>query len=440
MIVRREPQFVRRRWTALAVLLVVLMALVLGVTRLFGGPPQASASPHRSGTSGAGGSFSPGPAPTPTTSGVGPTRAPSPGASGPSGAKAATASVATLIRRTRITGTISPKSVVASPKGIVFAQNMMYTHTVTAYQPDGSLTATIRDGVDLSAFGVKGHPGTSKGAPVEAAFTHDGRFAYVTNYSMYGAGFGPEGKDSCTAKTKTDPSFVYRIDTATFAIDQVIAVGAVPKYVAVTPDDKTLLVTNWCSSNMSVVDTTSAKQVAAVPLGSYPRGIAVSADSRTAYVAVMGADKVDRVDLATRKATLLATTGNGPRHIVISPDGRTLYISNNGSGTVSRVDSATGKVLQTVSVSSQPRSMAISSDGTALFVVSYGASTVTALRASDLAVLQRVRTDSRPIGITYEPTQKAVWVACYGGSILVFDDSTTTAASVSSGPAATSTR
>ena len=76
---------------------------------------------------------------------------------------------------------------------------MMYTHTITAYRPDGELDATIDDAVDLSRFGIDGHPGTSRGAPVEAAFTSDGAHVYVSNYSMYGAGFGPEGLDSCTA-------------------------------------------------------------------------------------------------------------------------------------------------------------------------------------------------------------------------------------------------
>ena len=58
-----------------------------------------------------------------------------------------------------ITGDISPKSVVASGTGLVFAQNMMYTHTVTVYDRDGELVTTIPDAVDLVAFGVDGPPG-----------------------------------------------------------------------------------------------------------------------------------------------------------------------------------------------------------------------------------------------------------------------------------------
>jgi len=330
-----------------------------------------------------------------------------------------------LVRRQRITGQLTPKSVVASTTGLVTAQNMMYTHTVSVFSPDGILKGTIDDAVDLSKFGIAGHPGTSRGAPVEAAFTHDGKHVYVSNYAMYGEAFGPEGLDSCTPASAPDKSYLYRIDTRTLEIDQVIPVGAVPKFVAVTADDSTVLVTNWCSWTLSVVDARTARLVATIPLGgSHPRGIAISPDSKTAFIAVMGSHRVVKVNLASREVSTFARTGNGPRHLVISPDGRYLYVTNNGSGTVSKVDAGTGQVLAGVSTGQQPRSMAISSDGLAVYVVNYESSTVSKLRSSDLQQIATAPTDQHPIGIAYEPTTGSVWVACYGGSIIVFDDST----------------
>jgi DNA-binding beta-propeller fold protein YncE len=77
-----------------------------------------------------------------------------------------------------IGGHISPKSVASSDTGLVFAQNMMYTHTITVYDSQGKLVKTIPDTVDMSRFGYSGHPGVTHGAPVEAAFTPDAR--YVT--------------------------------------------------------------------------------------------------------------------------------------------------------------------------------------------------------------------------------------------------------------------
>ena len=418
MQIRRERTFVRRRRIALGTTAAALVAGGLYLGWLGGGAAEpTAASPHP-----AAGAPAPTRVPTATSSG---TRTASPTGS-PTTAPARPASdTTTLVRRERITGDISPKSVVASPSGLVVAQNMMYTHTLTAYRPDGELDATIDDAVDLSRFGIDGHPGTSHGAPVEAAFTSDGAHVYVSNYSMYGAGFGPEGLDSCTPSDGTDTSFVYRVDTRTKRIDQVIPVGAVPKYVAVTPDDRTVLVTNWCTWDLSIIDVATHRVTATVPLDRYPRGIAVSPDSATAYVALMGAQRVVAVDLAARTVRPFASTGDGPRHLVISPDGRYLYVTNNASGTVSKVDARTGRVLRSVATGSQPRSMAISGDGRAVYVVNYESSTVSKLRASDLGRLGEVATDQHPIGITYEPTTGSVWVACYGGSILVFDDTAT---------------
>lgn len=333
----------------------------------------------------------------------------------------------TIMRRVdRLTGNITPKSVTASPAGLVSAQSMMYSHNVTWYDPaTREVTATIADSVDLADFGVDGHPGTSKGAPVESTFTADGRYQYVSNYSMYGEGFGPEGLDSCSAGDGTETSYVYRIDVATEKIDQVIHVGAVPKFMALTPDQRYLLVSNWCSWSLSVIDTAEAVEYKRIDLGGrYPRGVVASPDSKTAYVAMMGSDQIVSVDLATSDVTTFAHTGAGPRHIVLSPDGAFLYVTNNSSGTVTKVRRSDGEVVATHHTGAEPRSMDISDDGKALYVVNYDSSTVSKLRTSDLAEIDGAQTDYHPIGIAYEPTTKTVWVACYGGSILVFSDTT----------------
>jgi YVTN family beta-propeller protein len=322
----------------------------------------------------------------------------------------------------RITGDISPKSVVASGFGVTFAQNMIYSHTVTAYGPDGTLLATIPDAVELAAFGITGYPaGTVKGGPVEVAFTPDGTKAYVSNYEMYGPGFANPGDDICSPAADHDNSFVYRIDTTTLAIDQVIEVGPVPKYVAVSPNGRWVLVSNWCGYDVSVIDAAAGKEVQRLPIGAYPRGIAVSPDSSVAYVAAMGGNVVRTVDLATFAVGTL-TGLNNPRHLVLSPEGDVLYVTLNASGAVAAVDSATGNVLAQVHTGAAARSMAISADGASLYVVNYDSSSMSKVATADLSVVQEVATDPNPIGITYDPITGVVWVACYGGSIQLFQD------------------
>ncbi|MCU1345808.1 MAG: family beta-propeller repeat protein, partial [Acidimicrobiia bacterium] len=325
-----------------------------------------------------------------------------------------------LVLAQAIGGAISPKSVVASGTGLVFAQNMIYTHTVTVYDATGALKATIADSIRPSDFGFADRTAVVKGGPVEADFTSDGRYAYVSNYSMYGPGYRHPGDDVCGPQSGIDRSFVYRIDTQKLAIDQLIAVGSVPKYVRVTPDDQRVLVSNWCSYDLSVIDAASAHEIKRVALGRYPRGIVISPDSHTAFVAVMGSRDIARVSLQDFSVSWIRNVGSGPRHLVMSPDGTTVYATLNADDAVVRIDVASGKVTGKVVTGHQPRSMDISADGSALYVVNYESSTMTKVRVSDLKVIQSVPTRVHPIGVAYEPTTGAVWVSCYRGTIMRF--------------------
>ena len=318
-------------------------------------------------------------------------------------------------------GDITPKSVVSSGTGLVFAQNMMYRHSVTVYDSRTlALKKTISDTVSLADFGYERYSGTHQGAPVEAAFSPEGKYAYVSNYSMYGEGFGPEGNDECTPSSGYDSSFVYRISLETLEIDDAYRVGSVPKVVAVTPDGRFVLVANWCTWDLSVISTKRGRELRRIPMGRYPRGITVAPQGDAAYVAIMGGDYLVRVDLRTWK-TSTVPLGSGPRALEIDPSGRRIYATLNAAGRVARLDLRTGRV-KTVSTGTLPRSLAIADDGKAIYVVNYESGTVTKLRARDLEVLQTIPACYHPIGITYDAPTSRVWVACYGGSILVYTD------------------
>ncbi|MEG4962379.1 MULTISPECIES: peptidoglycan-binding protein [unclassified Microcoleus] len=321
-----------------------------------------------------------------------------------------------------IYGNISPKSIVYSGSGLFFAQNMMYRHTITVYDRNFKLVKTIPDTVNLSKFGFSKFKGNYQGSPVEAAFSTDGKYAYVSNYKMYGSGFSNPGSDRCSPAAKHDQSFLYRINTQTLKIEKVIPVGAVPKFNAVSPDNRFALASNWCSWDLSVVDINKNLEIERVKLGAYPRGIVVTPDSKNAYVAIMGSSDIAKVNLIDFSVEWLRNIGNAPRHLTIDPNGNYLYTTLNGEGNVAKIDLKTGKVVDKVSTGKAPRSMTISDEGKLLYVVNYFSNTVSKVRTSDMKVVQTVKVNSSPIGITYDPETNQVWVACYSGSIMVFQD------------------
>ncbi len=334
---------------------------------------------------------------------------------------------------TRIGGDFAPKSVVASGTGLYLAQNMMYRHTVSVLDHTKQLITTIDDSVDLRGFGFDASGDVYRGSPVEAAFTSDGSFAFVSNYRMYGPGYDPQaGSDTC-GKDQGQDSFVYRIDTDALEIDRVYQVGPVPKHLAVTPDDRLLVVSNWCGFDVTVVDLVTHETLAEIDVGRHPRGVAITSDGRTAYIAVMGSTGIAVIDLSafspengnTETAAQptpkhIRDVGISPRHLVLSPDGKTLYATLNGEDVVVAVDLDSEQVTRRARTGRAPRSMDISSDGTALYVVNYKSHTMSKIRTSDFTILQEFDTTPRPIGITYDPFNNEVWVSTYSGTIHVY--------------------
>jgi YVTN family beta-propeller protein len=324
----------------------------------------------------------------------------------------------TLIKT--ITGAIAPKSIQASPSGLVSAHNMMYRHSVTMYDAETlELKSTVADSVELSKFGFTKYSGVYKGAPVEGAYSPDGKYLYFTNYAMYGKGFNKVGHDTCSPASGFDSSYLSRINLANLKIDAVYPVGSVPKVVKVTPDNKYILVSNWCSYTVTIISVETQKTVKSIKIGRYPRGISISSDSKFAYVAEMGGNRIHRINLDDFSVEFIPI-GSNPRAIELSPDDSTLYATLNISGKVIAWDLVANKAIKTVATGKSARSLAISSDGSALFVVNFRSGTLSKVRTSDMKVTQNIKVCSEPIGVTYEPVNSRTWVACYGGSIKVF--------------------
>ncbi|WP_238335890.1 YncE family protein [Serinicoccus kebangsaanensis] len=325
-----------------------------------------------------------------------------------------------------LTGGLTPKSVMSSGRGLMIANNMMYSHTSTVFDSTSrEQLEVLDDAVELSQFGIEGHPGLSQGSPVEAAWTADGRYAYVSQYTMYGENFGVEGFDACTRDSGVGASFVYRFDAEEMAWDQVFEVGAVPKYLALSPDQETLLVSNWCDATLSVVDTERGEETGVIQLAAAPRGVVVMPDNTTAYVVAMYADELYKVDLAEGTAEVVMQTASRPRHLNLADEGRTLYLTTSGGNAIYKIDTGTDEIVDQVNPGAEPRSVAMSPDEKALYVVNYNEASIAKVRTSDMEVVDTAPVDANPIGIDYDPVTNTVWVACYGGSIYVFDDQST---------------
>ena len=94
---------------------------------------------------------------------------------------------------------------------------------------------------------------------------------------------------------------------------------------AASADD--LLVTNFSSDSVSVIDTTTNAVVGpAIPVGDEPMAIAITPDGSRAYVSNQGSDTVSVIDVATRTTVGLPIPVSEVGEIAASPDGAKIYV------------------------------------------------------------------------------------------------------------------
>ena len=135
--------------------------------------------------------------------------------------------------------------------------------------------------------------------PVEACFSNNDNILWVSLHNA--GGVVPIIVDSFQLYPKKPDSIptkriilVYPGSSQKDSFDApLIKTGKTPKVITKTADDKNLLVSNWHSYTISVLELNPdqypyAKVINRIPVSSIPRGIAVDDRNSKSYVAIMG--------------------------------------------------------------------------------------------------------------------------------------------------------
>lgn len=199
-----------------------------------------------------------------------------------------------------------------------------------------------------------------------------------------------------------------------------VATGDSPFGVAVSPNGRSVYVTNAGSNSVSQyaadgAGALSPKSPATIATQSIPLGVAISPDGRSLYVANQGSDSVSQytVDASTGvltpKSPATVAAGGEPTAVAVSVDGKSVYVTNLDDGTVSQYvvggDGAlTPMKPATVKVGTEPYAIAVSPDmprkvGRAIRVV-HGPVRVNRRRVAAIPVSCPTRLDRCRVGVT----------------------------------------
>lgn len=208
-----------------------------------------------------------------------------------------------------------------------------------------------------------------------------------------------------------------------------IRTGKTPKIIARTSDNRHLLVSNWHSYTVSVLDVDRgrypfARLAANLPMPAIPRGIAVDDRTGKAYVAIMGGASLSVINTSTWKKEPDIAVASNPRHVVMDSNGH-LFLSYNLLGKVACLDAATGATLFDAATHGKPRTIILSRNQKFLFATCYASDTVDVFRVNPdgFSKLISLPCKGHPVGVDLfeDEQQLEAWVCSYtGGTISVF--------------------
>ena len=238
----------------------------------------------------------------------------------------------------------------------------------------------------------------------------------------------PASAATLLVANKTDNT-VDLVDAATGRSRATLRTGSAPHEIAVSPDGRFAVVSNYGTatepgSTLTVVDVLAAKNKHTIKLKKHtrPHGMVWFAADRLA-VTTEGSSHLLIVDPMKKKILLQIPTAQRVSHMVaVTPDDKRAFVANIGSGTVTVIDLAEGRFVQNVATGVGAEGIAITPDGKEVWVLNRGADTIAIIDPSSLKVPKRILCKGFPIRIVFTPDGKRALVSCAKtGEVVLID-------------------
>jgi DNA-binding beta-propeller fold protein YncE len=271
--------------------------------------------------------------------------------------------------------------------------------------------------------------------PVEACLSHDDKILWVSLHNA--EGIVPIRIDSLDANRNDAGKQAVKKITVVYPGGKqkdsfnvpLIKTGKTPKIISRTANSKYLLVSNWHSYNVSVLEINKdqypfGKVISTVPVSSIPRGIVVDDKANRSFVAIMGGATITVINNTAWMKEKDINVESNPRHIVMDTSDH-LFVSYNKLAKVACIDAETGNTLFTAPTHAQPRTIILSKNHRFLFVTCYSSDFVEVFKINDNS-FQKIASlpcKGHPVGVdVFEDNDKLeAWVCSYSnGSISVF--------------------
>ena len=219
------------------------------------------------------------------------------------------------------------------------------------------------------------------------------------------------------------------IDLATLSVKGTIPTCKRGRHLQLTPDGK-IMVACTDSNAADLIDPASGKSLRRIPLGDEPEAFDLSPDGRTIYVSNEDAGEASFIDAVSGKVLQSVKVGKEPEGVKVSADGKTLYVTSEVASLVHVIDVASAKIVKNVKVGKRPRRMAITPDGKELWVTNELDASVSIVNTADHTVAATLKfqvkgaraEDISPVGIAMTRDGKRAFVSLGKANHVAFVD------------------
>lgn len=243
-----------------------------------------------------------------------------------------------------------------------------------------------------------------------------------------GAAAAAEPAGTLLVLNKSDDT-VSLVDLQTQAIRATLPTGDGPHEVAVSPDGKTAVVSNYGDSQhpgntLTVIDVAGKKVVRTIELGNY---------SRPHGVAWLQGDDVAVTVEASKALLVVSVTGGKVKHaiatdqvgshmVAVSPKHRRAFTANIGSGSTTVVDLSANKRIADVATGKGAEGIAVAPDGSEVWVTNRDANTISVVDPATLKITATLQPGEIPIRVKFTPDgTRALISNARSGDVAVFD-------------------
>jgi DNA-binding beta-propeller fold protein YncE len=287
-----------------------------------------------------------------------------------------------------------------------------------------------------AACGSNPSPQAGAGGPVDAADARRARLDSTRRNSVienYRPEVAPRAGLLVVANQEGASATV--LDAATLKPVATLPVGVGPHEVAISPDGRWAVVTNYgnqtvVGQTLSVIDLAAETPsvVRTIDLGEYhrPHGVAFVQAGMKLVVTSETSQRLVLVDfISGRVDTTLATNARGSHMVTVQRDGRRAWTSNITDGSVTEFDIDARATKRTFPVAPQVEGISATPGGVQVWVGSNSAKTVTVIDGATAKTLGTVTGFGMPYRVGSSRTGRVVLVSDPDSNrVLIFDTGT----------------